>query len=164
MLGWEWEMGLNPAGKDALVRQYGVNAHLFNIPREVMDKRAVEAGDVHFFELSIVEVAAHVEGSDVDMELTGFLPAVDDYMRQKVGGKGHEVVGLDRLLVGRLRLRRRDVHQSVAGLSHAQGSEARPPLRPASVPGSRADRRVVVKVIDIFGNDTTHELAVTVGA
>ena len=56
VLGWEWEMGLNPAGKDELAAKHHVDVRLFHIPREVMDKRAVEAGDVHFFELSVVEI------------------------------------------------------------------------------------------------------------
>ena len=163
VLGWEWEMGLNPAGKDALVRQYGVNAHLFNIPREVMDKRAVEAGDVHFFELSVVEVAAHVEGSDVDVELTGFLPAVDDYMRQKVGGKVTkwsdwiDYWSVDFDFDGETFINQWQAYRTRKDPKLALRSDPHQYPEPGS-------RRVVVKVIDIFGNDTTHELAATVGA
>ena len=95
VLGWEWEMGLNPAGKDELVAKHRVDVRLFHIPREVMDKRAVDAGDVHFFELSVVEVQVSVDKSTVEVELTGFLPAVDDYMHQKSQRQGGKVVGLD---------------------------------------------------------------------
>ena len=72
-VGWEWEMGLNPAGKNEPAR-HGVDVRLFHIPRQVMDKRAVDAGDVHFFELS-VEVEAHIDNATVEVELTGFLPS-----------------------------------------------------------------------------------------
>ncbi len=163
VLGWEWEMGLNPAGKDSLAQQYGVGVHLFNIPREVMDKRAVDAGDVHFFELSVVEVDTHVDGRDVEIELAGFLPAVDDYMQQKVGGKVKkwsdwiDYWSVDFDFDG----------ETFVNQWQAYRTRKDPKLALRSDPHHYAEpgeRRVVVKVIDIFGNDTTHELAVTVGA
>ena len=163
VLGWEWEMGLNPAGKDALVQQYGVGVRLFNIPREVMDKRAVDAGDVHFFELSVVEVDAHVDGRDVEIELTGFLPAVDEYMHQKVGGKVKkwsdwiDYWSVDFDFDG----------ETFVNQWQAYRTRKDPKLALRSDPNhyaERGERRVIVKVIDIFGNDTTHELAVTIGA
>src|SRR5438105_13668739 len=50
-----------------------------------MDKRAVDAGDVHFFELSVADLEPQIEGREVSVALAGFLPAIDEYMRKKVG-------------------------------------------------------------------------------
>ena len=159
MLGWEWEMGLNPAGKDELATKHGVDVRLFNIPREVMDKRAVDAGDVHFFELSVVEAKATVDKSTVAIELTGFLPAVDDYMREKVGGKVTkwsdwiDYWSIDFEFDG----------ETFVNQWQAYRTRGNPKLTLASDPhqyDGPGERRVVVKVIDIFGNDTTHELSV----
>ena len=87
VLGWEWEMGLNPAGKNELAARHGVDVRLFHIPREVMDKRAVDAGDVHFFgTIGGRGRGAHRQRHS-RVELTGFLPALDDYMREKVSDK-----------------------------------------------------------------------------
>ena len=162
VLGWEWEMGLNPAGKDELAAKHQVNVRLFNIPREVMDKRAVEAGDVHFFELSVVEAGAHLDGTSVEVQLTGFLPAVDDYMLQKVDGKVTkwsdwiDYWSVDFDFDGETFINQWQAYRTRKDPKLALRSD------PHQYPGP-GDRRVVVKVIDIFGNDTTRELTVTIG-
>ena len=43
ILGWEWEMGLHDV-VEAESKKAGINLKLLNIPREAMDKRAVDAG------------------------------------------------------------------------------------------------------------------------
>ena len=161
-LGWEWEMGLNPAGRDELAREHGVAVRLFHIPREVMDRRAVDAGDVHFFELSVAEAGARVSGLAVEVELTGFLPAIDDYMREKAGGKASkwsdwiDYWSVDFEYDG----------ETFVNRWQAYRTRREPRLALRSDPHEYAEpgtRRVVVKVIDIFGNDTTHELTVAAG-
>ncbi len=64
-----------------------MEVRLFHIPHEVMDKRAVDAGDVHFYEAAYVEAAAVPDGAGIRIELKDFLVAVDDYIREKVGDK-----------------------------------------------------------------------------
>ncbi len=161
VLGWEWEMGLNPAGKEKLAAKHHVDVRLFHIPHEVMDKRAVDAGDVHFFELSVVEIEARVVESGVEVELTGFLPAVDDYMREKVSGKVTkwsdwiDYWSIDFAFDG----------ETFVNQWQAYRTRKEPKLTLRSDPHTYeepGERRVVVKVIDIFGNDTTHELRVSV--
>ena len=44
VLGWEWEMGLNPALRDELRGSSGVGIRLLNIPREILDERNIAAG------------------------------------------------------------------------------------------------------------------------
>ena len=172
VLGWEWEMGLNrragdpsygsaPAGRDELAAHYGVDTHLVNIPQEVMDERAVKAGDVHFFELSVAEVAAHVDGREATLELTGFLPALDDDMRKKTEGKiarwsdWIDYWSVDYEYDG----------ETFVNQWQAYRTRREPRLALRSDPHRYAPgttHRAVAKVIDIFGNDTTCEIAVTV--
>ena len=161
MLGWEWEMGLNPAGKDELAVKHHVDVRLFHIPREVMDKRAVDAGDVHFFELSVVKVAADIDKSTVEVELSGFLPAVDEYMHEKVSGKVTkwsdwiDYWSIDFAFDG----------ETFVNQWQAYRTRKEPKLTLRSDPheyNKPGEHRVVVKVIDIFGNDTTHELRVPI--
>ena len=160
-LGWEWEMGLNPAGKDELAAHYGVDTHLYNIPREVMDARAVDAGDVHFFELSVAEVEARVDGREATLALTGFLPALDDYMRAKTEGKiakwsdWIDYWSVDYEYDG----------ETFVNRWQAYRTRREPRLALVSDPHRYAPGRhtAVVKVIDIFGNDTTCEVALEAG-
>ena len=161
VLGWEWEMGLNPAGKDALAVKHHADVRLFNIPREVMDKRAVDAGDVRFFELSVVEAKADIDKSTVEVELTGFLPAIDDYIGAKVSEKVTkwsdwiDYWSVDFAFDG----------ETFVNQWQAYRTRSEPKLSLRSDPHEYKEpgqHRAVVKVIDIFGNDTTHELRVDI--
>ncbi|MCD6398540.1 MAG: site-specific DNA-methyltransferase, partial [Candidatus Aenigmarchaeota archaeon] len=55
ILGWEWEMGLHNVVEKA-AKESGIHLRLLSIPRDVMDQRAVEKGDVTFYELAYLEV------------------------------------------------------------------------------------------------------------
>lgn len=84
ILGFEFEMGLVPYIKDEL-RQQGVDIRLRYIPREAFDKRAVEKGQVKFYDVAYVQVKPHIKdlpapqrgatrqaGRTVKIELTNF--------------------------------------------------------------------------------------------
>ncbi|MGB4291273.1 MAG: site-specific DNA-methyltransferase [Bacteroidales bacterium] len=71
ILGFEFEMGLVPYIKDEL-RQRGVDIRLRYIPREVFDKRAVEKGQVKFYDVAYMQVMPHIEGKTIKVELINF--------------------------------------------------------------------------------------------
>ncbi len=71
ILGFEFEMGLVPYIKDEL-RHQGVDIRLRYIPREVFDKRAVEKGQVKFYDVAYLQVKPHIKGRNVKIELTNF--------------------------------------------------------------------------------------------
>ena len=71
VLGFEFEMGLVPYIKDEL-RQQGVDIRLRYIPREAFDKRAVDKGQVKFYDVAYVQVKPHINGRTVNIELTNF--------------------------------------------------------------------------------------------
>ncbi|OGW33248.1 MAG: hypothetical protein A2X58_10930 [Nitrospirae bacterium GWC2_56_14] len=90
ILGWEWEMGMNdPIIKHAQA-EYGIGLRLLNIPREVMEKRAVECGDIRFFDLAYLEaeVKTGKEKRSIQVELKNFvIPDTDlipDEVRDKI--------------------------------------------------------------------------------
>ena len=77
VLGWEWAMGLagpnNSRHKGGLMHEAaknrGVKLILLNIPREVMEPQAAEAGDISFFELAYLH--AKVEKAEMRMSRGG---------------------------------------------------------------------------------------------
>jgi DNA modification methylase len=71
VLAFEFEMGLFPRAADE-ARDLGVDLQPRYIPPEVFDKRAVERGQVAFYDLAYVEVKPHVNGRRVAIELTDF--------------------------------------------------------------------------------------------
>ena len=157
VLGWEWEMGINPALRDELISSTGLTVRLLNIPREILDERNIDAGDVNFFELSVAEVCVSVPYANAaQVELTQFIPAVDDYMLQRLSSVPTEWSDWidywsvdfeydDEVFVNQWQSYRTRVDRSLNLVSD-----------PHEYNGAGL-KTIVVKVIDIFGNDTTIE-------
>ena len=90
LLAFEFEMGLFPRAVDE-ARDAGVDLLPRYIPPEVFDKRAVERGQVAFYDMAYVEVKPHVRGNHVAIELTDFsvhysqdsVAAVEETLRSK---------------------------------------------------------------------------------
>jgi len=72
VLGFEFEMAIAPFIEQELA-EYGVNLVLKNIPREVFDKRAVEKGQVKFYDVAYLEVKPAIKGKKVTVELKDFV-------------------------------------------------------------------------------------------
>jgi len=71
ILGFEFEMGLVPYIKEEL-RRKGVDIRLRYIPKEVFDKRAVQKGQVKFYDVAYVQAKPHIKGKTLKIELTDF--------------------------------------------------------------------------------------------
>jgi len=71
VLGFEFEMGLCPHAQDE-ARAKGVTLALKYIPKDVFDKRAVEKGQVKFYDVAFVEVKPEVKGQTIRLKLTDF--------------------------------------------------------------------------------------------
>ena len=71
VLGFEFEMGLVPYVRDE-VRAQGVMMSLKYIPKDVFDRRAVERGQVTFYDVAYVEVGTQVKGLSAAVTLKDF--------------------------------------------------------------------------------------------
>ena len=73
ILGWEYEMATN----DTMIKEakdiYGINLGLYLIPREVMDKRAVDSGEIDFYELAHLQTEVIKKEDKVKVRLTDFI-------------------------------------------------------------------------------------------
>ena len=160
VLGWEWEMGLHDVvGNEA--RRRGIDLHLLNIPREVMDKRAVEAGDVHFYELAYVETEVRDQGTEVQVALKDViipsLELVPLEVRDKVK-KWSDYIDYwavdwdfkEDTFHNQWQSYRTRKHPTLAAESDWHNYPS---------PGAY---KLLVKIVDIFGNDTTKLLEVKV--
>jgi DNA modification methylase len=161
VLGWEWEMGLY----DLMIpeaKTRGVKLLLLQIPREVMEQQAVDKGDIQFFELAYLEVdiktvwelTARVTLLDFVIPNTELIP---EEVRSKVK-KWSDYIDYwavdwdfqdDTFMQGWVTYRTRK-DRTLALTSDPHTYEA---------PGRY---RVFVKVVDIFGNDTSQVFAVEV--
>jgi adenine-specific DNA-methyltransferase len=154
VLGWEWEMGLHDVVEKEAEKS-GIKLKLLNIPREVMDRRAVDAGDVQFFELAYLETEVKKDkhfGYKVILKdfVIPNLDLVPKEVRDKVkkwsdfidywsvdwnyqGDTFHNMWQAYRTKKDRKLILETDPYQYPV----------------------KGPRRIMVKVIDIFGNDTT---------
>jgi hypothetical protein len=160
VLGWEWEMGLH----DPLVQQakqsHGIRLRLLNIPREVMERQAVERNDVRFFDLAHLEAElVPVKGSTrkVKVRLTDFVIPDTDLIPEEVRGKirkwsdyiDYWAVDFD------------FQHDTFMNQWQAYRTRKRRLLDLESAEHEYENKgkyQVLVKVVDIFGNDTSRLL------
>jgi hypothetical protein len=154
VLGWEWEMGLYDLMVDA-AKKKGVKLLLLQIPREVMEQQAAAKGDVRFFELAYLEaeieqpkkLTAQVALKDFVIPNTELIP---EDIRAKVK-KWSDYIDYwavdwdfcnDTFMQGWVAYRTRKERKLPLSSD----------LHLYKTPGKY---RVLVKVIDIFGNDTS---------
>ncbi|MBI3937285.1 MAG: site-specific DNA-methyltransferase, partial [Betaproteobacteria bacterium] len=170
VLGWEWEMGLagpnNEYRRGGLMqdeaKKKGLKLLMLQIPHEVMEQQAVDRGHIEFFELAYLEVdvknpkklTAQVTLTDFVIPNTELIP---EDVRSKVR-KWSDYIDYwavdwdfqnDTFMQGWVAYRTRK-NRALALASDAHVYE-----RPGRY-------RVVVKVVDIFGNDTSQAYEVDV--
>jgi len=161
VLGWEWEMGLYDIITDA-AKGRGIKLVMLNIPREVMEQQAVEKGDIRFFELAYLEVdIKQANGRKATVALKDFVipntELVSEEVREKVK-KWSDYIDYwavdwdfqnDTFMNGWVTYRTRR--------NRALALESDPHTY-----DKRGQYTVMVKVVDIFGIDTSQAFEVEV--
>ena len=72
VLGFEFEMGLVPFAVQEF-REQGVDIRVRYIPKEVFDRRAIDKGQVQFFDVAFLDARVRANDRKVTVELTGFV-------------------------------------------------------------------------------------------
>ena len=155
VLGWEWEMGLHDV-VEREARTEGVSLRLFNIPRDVMDARAVEKGDITFYELAYLEVESSYDKHNelFFVELKDFAIPNLDLVPQEVRDKikkwsdyiDYWAVDWDW---------NQDTFHNMWQSYRTRKDRTLQLRTDGHTYEAKGDHLVMVKVIDIFGNDTT---------
>lgn len=71
ILGFEFEMGLVPEIIDE-ARLKGVTLNLKYIPKDVFDKRAIEKGQVKFYDVAYIDFKPHIDNGSIKIELKDY--------------------------------------------------------------------------------------------
>ena len=77
ILGWEFAFELNETAKD-VTAQARVDITFRKIPREVLEKKAVEQGDIRFFELAALSMGVKQKKRELTLQLKDFVVPPDD--------------------------------------------------------------------------------------
>jgi DNA modification methylase len=169
VLGWEWEMGLHDLVKEE-AEKYGVKLVTLQIPREVMDISQEEAKkhDIQFFELAYLEVEPKVDGRRVTITLKDFIIPNPELLPEEVKDKVKSWSDfIDYWAVDWMFNQHEEVTEeddTFHNMNQRYRTRKEPKLELSmSYEYPKAGKyNILVKVIDIFGNDTTKLVQVKV--
>lgn len=154
ILGWDWGMGMNDLmGEEANRR--GVKLSLFQIPREVMEQQAAERGDVQFFELAYLEAKIERPSErEARVSLSKFVIPNTELIPAEI--RGNIEKWSDYIDYWAVDWDFRNDTFMQGWVAYRTRKERKLPLKSDSHSYEKpGNYRVLVKVIDIFGNDTT---------
>ena len=158
VLGWEFAFELNELAKQ-VAAESRIDVAFKRIPREVLDKRAVEQGDVGFFELGALSLRVKQKNRALTVTLTDFAIPTDDIPEDARGAIKHWSQLIDYWAVD---------WDFKNDTFHNQWQTYRTPNDPkiameAQYTYSETGKHLMlVKVIDILGNDTTKTIELTI--
>jgi len=153
LLGWEWEMGLHDTITER-ARRRGLDLRPRQIPREVMERQVADADAVRFFELAYVDLDVRRNENEACVVLKDFAIPSENLIPPKV--RERITAWSDLIDYWAVDF---DYNDDVF---HNQWQAYRTRQEPKLATQSdwheyegAGRRAIVVKIIDIFGNDTT---------
>ena len=158
LLGWDFAFEMNEVAKQQAALA-NIQLRFLRIPHDAMDKRAVEQGDIHFFELAALSVESKADKREVTLKLSDFVIPPDDVPEDVRRTVKHWSQWIDYWAVD---------WDNQGDTFHNEWQTYRTRQEPKldletkhtyDAPG---EYTVVVKVIDILGNDTTKTVKVKV--
>jgi adenine-specific DNA-methyltransferase len=151
VLGWDFAFEMNEVAKQQAAAA-NIQMQFLRIPRDVMDKRAVEQGDIHFFELAALSVDVKTNKRNVFLKLKDFVIPPDDVPDDVRRAVKHWSQWIDYWAVD---------WDNKGDTFHNEWQTYRTrkdkslQLEITHTYDDPGEYTVVVKVIDILGNDTT---------
>jgi len=158
ILGWEFALELNETAKQ-VAAESRVNVAFKKIPHEALDKKAVEQGDIKFFELGALSVDVKAKKREVTLELSDFVIPTDDVPEEVRKAIKHWSQMVDYWAVD-WDYKNDTFHNQWQ--SYRTRKDPKISLNVNYLYPEPGKYTIVVKVIDILGNDTTKTLEVDV--
>lgn len=160
ILGWDFAFELNEVARQDADKA-GIDLRLIRIPREVLDKRAVDQGDVRFFELAALSVGVKQSARRVTLSVDDFVIPLDDVPEDVQKAVTHWSQWIDYWAVD---WDNKDDTFHNEWQSYRTRESSTLALSTEHEYAEPGEYPVVVKVIDILGNDTTKTLSVKVAS
>lgn len=158
ILGWEFALEVNELAKQ-VAAESRVDVSFKKIPREVLDKKAIEQGDVRFFELGALSVEPKMKARELSIRLTDFVIPTDDIPEEARKAIKHWSQLIDYWAVD-WDYKNDTFHNQWQ--AYRTRKEPKIELETKYEYKESGKYQIVVKVIDILGNDTTKTLEITV--
>jgi len=151
VLGWDFALEVNEVAKQ-IAAESKVDVSFKIIPREVLEKKAVEQGDIRFFELASLSVEIKTTGMEASAKLKDFVIPPQDVPEEVQKAITHWSQWIDYWAID-WDYKNDTFHNQWQSFRTRKDSKiALEATHNYETPG---EYQVVVKVIDILGNDTT---------
>ena len=158
ILGWDFALDMNETAAQ-IAQEAGLQVRFLRIPREVLEQKAVDQGDIQFFELAALSVNQTIAGRELSLELTDFMIPPDDVPDEVMQAVRHWSDWIDYWAVD---WNYRDDTFHNQWQSYRTRKDRSLLLRANHRYSQPGDYVVLVKAIDILGNDTTKTLTAQV--
>ena len=164
VLGWDFAFELNEVARQQ-AEAANLTVRFVRIPREVLEQKAVDQGDIRFFELAALAVDVAQKGRDVTLRLTDFVIPPDDVPEDVQRAISHWSQWIDYWAVDwdNQGDTFHNMWQAYRTREKKRSGGASLQLQTAHRYEGPGEYTVMVKVIDILGNDTTKTVRVKVG-
>jgi len=151
ILGWDFAFDLNETAKQ-MAADANIRLAFKKIPREVLEKKAVEQGDISFYELAALDVSVQQVKKSVEVELQNFFLPPDDVPEDVKHAITHWSQWIDYWAVD---WDYRDDTFHNQWQTYRTRKAPKILLKASHEYDEPGCATIVIKVIDILGNDTT---------
>ncbi|HHN47606.1 MAG TPA: site-specific DNA-methyltransferase, partial [Bacteroidales bacterium] len=157
-LGWDFAFEVNETAQQ-FAAENKVNVSFKKIPREVLEKKAVEQGDIKFYELAALSVNVKVEKMKALLKLENFIMPQDELPEEVRGSITHWSQWIDYWAID-WNFKDDTFHNEWQSYRSKQNPKI--DLSTTNTYKEKGKYTVIVKVIDILGNDTTKVLEIEI--
>lgn len=158
VLGWEFAFEMNETARE-MAAAARVDAKFKKIPREVLEQKAVEQGDIKFFELGALAIDVKAKKREVTVKVADFIIPVDDIPAEVRAAIKRWSQLVDYWAID-WDYKNDTFHNQWQ--SYRTRKDPKIELQTSHEYEQPGKYVVVVKVIDILGNDTTKSVEVLV--
>ncbi|NCC74448.1 MAG: site-specific DNA-methyltransferase, partial [Sphingobacteriia bacterium] len=155
-LGWDFAFDVNETAAQ-FAASNKVDVKFKKIPREVLEKKAVEQGDIKFYELASLKVKTKIERKKATITLDNFIIPPDDIPEDVRQHITHWSQWIDYWAVD-WNYHDDTFHNEWQSYRTKQNQKLE--LTTSKMYDAKGKYTVLVKVIDILGNDTTKAIQI----
>ena len=158
ILGWDFALDMNETARQ-IAQEAGLDVKFVRIPREVLEGKAVEQDDIRFFELAALSVDIKTKGREVSVALTDFMVPPDDVPQDVIEAVNNWSEWIDYWAID---FDYQDDAFHNQWQSYRTRQDRKLDLQRTHTYKEGGQYTIVVKVIDILGNDTTKAITIEV--
>lgn len=158
VLGWDFAFELNETASQFAAANK-IDLKFKKIPREVLERKAVEQGDIKFFEMASLGLKVKTSKNQVSVTLDNFMIPPDDVPQEVQSKISHWSQWVDYWSID-WNFKEDTFHNEWQ--SYRTRQDAKIELVAANAYQKPGKYTILVKVIDILGNDTTKAVQVEI--